>query len=229
MDLHNFPLDKQLCPLSIGSFGHSSDDIVYRWSQKPCTMDIEELGLAQYQLRNWSHTTKIVYSSSIKTNVSIISLHFQFYRQQGYYLLQIYIPLTLIVMCSWVTFWLRKTEKGSEIPARTSLGASSVLSVVTIGFSGKDKPQVGYATALDVFIIICFVTVFAALVEFAFINFLDTLVRRLKRKDNESKLLMMMSEHCVLGGRKARLPQRQESTMDTDGIGGDDMLTPPGE
>ncbi len=55
---------------------------------------------------------------------------------------QIYIPLTLIVMCSWVTFWLSKTERGSEIPARTGLGASSVLSVVTIGFGGKSKPQV---------------------------------------------------------------------------------------
>ena len=30
MDLHNFPLDKQLCPLSIGSFGHTTDDIIYR-------------------------------------------------------------------------------------------------------------------------------------------------------------------------------------------------------
>ena len=30
MDLHNFPLDKQICPLSIGSFGHTTDDIIYR-------------------------------------------------------------------------------------------------------------------------------------------------------------------------------------------------------
>ena len=55
---------------------------------------------------------------------------------------QIYVPLTLIVCCSWVTFWLVKTEKGTEIPARTSLGATTVLSVVTIGFGGKSKPQV---------------------------------------------------------------------------------------
>ena len=45
-------------------------------------------------------------------NVSVISLHFAFHRQFGFYVLQIYVPLTLIVMCSWVTFWLRKTEKG---------------------------------------------------------------------------------------------------------------------
>ncbi len=38
-------------------------------------------------------------------------------------------------------------------------------------------PEVGYATALDVFIIICFVSVFTALIEFSFINFIDMFIR----------------------------------------------------
>ena len=116
-------------------------------------------------------------------------------------------PLYIIVMSSWVTFWLVKTDKGQETPARTQLGATTVLAVVTIGFGGKAKPQVGYctdctvlyctalrctmlystvqvgyATALDVFIIICFMSVFTALIEFAFINFLDMFIRRLKHR-----------------------------------------------
>lgn len=224
MDLRKFPLDKQNCPLDIGSFGHDAEDIRYTWSAKPLSMD--PFDLAQYSLVNWTHGS---FEGPMRDrNVSKVFLNFQFQRQQGFYLLQIYIPLTLIVCCSWVTFWLRKTEKGSEIPARTSLGASSVLSVVTIGFSGKSKPQVGYATALDVFIIICFANVFAALIEFAFLNFLDTLVRRLKRKDKDSKLVMLMATHNVMHGRMPLIPKRQESTMDTDGIlTDDDLLTPP--
>lgn len=130
--------------------------------------------------------------------MSMVSLEFKFQRRTGFFLLQIYIPLTLIVMCSWVTFWLVKTEKGGEIPARTGLGATTVLSVVTIGFGGKSKPQVGYATALDVFIILCFVIVFAALVEFACINFLDTLVRRLKRKEAERRAVAVMNLSCYI-------------------------------
>lgn len=225
MDLRKFPLDTQECPLEIGSFGHDSDEIIYKWSAKPLSMD--KLGLAQYNLINW--TFGAFSGEEDSRNISKVFLNFKFERQQGFYLLQIYIPLTLIVMCSWVTFWLRKTAKGSEIPARTSLGASSVLSVVTIGFGGKSKPQVGYATALDVFIILCFLEVFAALVEFAFLNFLDTLVRRLKRKDKDCKLVMLMAQHDVMHGRIPQLPERQESTiMDTDGIcTEEDILTPP--
>ena len=48
-----------------------------------------------------------------------------------------------------MTFWLVKTDKGTEIPARTSLGATTVLSVVTIGFGGKSKPQVRLMKCLD--------------------------------------------------------------------------------
>ena len=55
---------------------------------------------------------------------------------------QIYFPLTLIVCLSWLTFWLTTTKGGGEIAARTMLGATTVLAVVTIGFGGKSKPQV---------------------------------------------------------------------------------------
>ena len=39
------------------------------------------------------------------------------------------------------------------------------------------RTQVAYATALDVFVIMCFMAVFTALIEFAFINFLDMFIR----------------------------------------------------
>lgn len=227
MDLRKFPLDLQNCPLEFGSFGHSANDVIYKWSETPLSMD--KLGLAQYHLVNWTYGSfSGMRGTGSKHNISTVYFEFQFQRLTGFYVLQIYIPLTLIVMCSWVTFWLVKTEKGGEIPARTGLGASSVLSVVTIGFGGKTKPQVGYATALDVFIILCFLNVFAALVEFAILNFLDTLVRRLKRKDNENRLVLLMAQHNVMAGRAPKLPERQVSTMDTDGIMTDeDLLTPP--
>ena len=48
--------------------------------------------------------------------------------------------------------------------------------------------QVGYATAHDVFVLICFFTVFAAMVEFACLNFLDAVLRKVKRKEEERRL-----------------------------------------
>ena len=34
MNLQKFPLDSQVCPLQIGSFGHPSTDIIYKWADK---------------------------------------------------------------------------------------------------------------------------------------------------------------------------------------------------
>ena len=73
------------------------------------------------------------------------------------------------------------------MPARTALGATTVLSIVNLGFGGKSKPKVGYATALDMYIVLCFVAVFAALVEFACINFIDIFIKRFKIWEAEEK------------------------------------------
>ena len=47
--------------------------------------------------------------------------------------------------------------------------------------------KVPYATAMDNFIILCFVAVFAALVEFACINFIDTFVKNTKQRIEAEK------------------------------------------
>ena len=44
----------------------------------------------------------------------------------------------MMVMCSWVAFWIVK----SDAAGRCSLGITTVLSVIKIGFGGKGKPQV---------------------------------------------------------------------------------------
>ena len=50
-----------------------------------------------------------------------------------------------------VSFWLIKTDMGHETAARTGLGATSTLAVVTIGFGGKTKPQVMQLIVAKVF------------------------------------------------------------------------------
>ena len=48
-------------------------------------------------------------------NHSIIFLKFKFDRTLGFYIHQIYIPLTIIVMSSWVYFLLKKVLTGSQV------------------------------------------------------------------------------------------------------------------
>ena len=64
-------------------------------------------------------------------------------RQQEYYLIQIYIPSVLIVILSWVSFWIDI----HAVPARVSLGLLTVLTITTqqSGISAKLPRFVGRA------------------------------------------------------------------------------------
>ncbi|ETN77438.1 hypothetical protein NECAME_11035 [Necator americanus] len=83
-------------------------------------------------------------------DISVLKVYFKLQRQQGYYVLQIYTPCTLLVVMSWVSFWINKEAS----PARVALGIMTVLSMSTLGFGLRtDLPKVSHSTALDIYIL----------------------------------------------------------------------------
>ena len=65
---------------------------------------------------------------------------FSLKRQFGFYLLQTYIPSILIVVLSWVSFWINV----EAVPARISLGVTTVLTMTTqLSGSRQSIPKVG--------------------------------------------------------------------------------------
>ena len=95
-----------------------------------------------------------------------MSTNFLLQRQLGYYVLQEFIPTILIVALSWVGFWIDERS----VPARVSLGITTVLAITTLMFGIQSSlPRVGHVKAIDVYLLGNFLFVFAALVEFAFI------------------------------------------------------------
>nr|XP_021512220.1 gamma-aminobutyric acid receptor subunit delta [Meriones unguiculatus] len=97
-----------------------------------------------------------------------LSLHFQLRRNRGVYIIQSYMPSVLLVAMSWVSFWISQ----AAVPARVSLGITTVLTMTTLMVSARSSlPRASAIKALDVYFWICYVFVFAALVEYAFAHF----------------------------------------------------------
>ncbi|VIO90322.1 LOW QUALITY PROTEIN: Uncharacterized protein BM_BM7397, partial [Brugia malayi] len=171
MFFKKFPMDYQACPIEIGSLGYFSKDIIYVWKNVELDIAMSDM-LAQYQLIDiikTSHNWSIPQNNNL--NISVLKVYFKLKRQQSFYILQIYTPCTLIVIVSWISFWINKESS----PARVSLGIMTVLSVSTLGFSYRsDLPRVSHSTALDIYIISCFGFVFAAMIEYAIINHVNT-------------------------------------------------------
>ena len=94
-------------------------------------------------------------------NYSRLSCEIQFVRSMGYYLIQIYIPSSLIVIISWVSFWLNR----GATPARVSLGVTTVLTMTTIMASTNAQlPKISYLKSIDLFLSACFIMVFLSLI-----------------------------------------------------------------
>ncbi|XP_042869114.1 glycine receptor subunit beta-type 4-like [Penaeus japonicus] len=90
-------------------------------------------------------------------------------RAIGFHFVQSYLPTTLIVVISWVSFWMDV----DSVPGRTTLGVTTLLTVSSKS-SGIQAglPQVSYVKAIDVWMGACTAFVFCALLEFTFVNYL---------------------------------------------------------
>lgn len=117
----------------------------------------------------------INYTSSYQVRVELLSvgnyscLQASFYlkRRIGFFILQTYIPSMLIVILSWVGFWVNKHSE----PARIALGVTTVLTMTTqLTTSRSNTMRVSYLKAIDVWYSACMLFVFSALIEFAFVN-----------------------------------------------------------
>ncbi|CAF1659365.1 unnamed protein product, partial [Adineta ricciae] len=95
----------------------------------------------------------------------LVVLHLK--RLFGYYLVQVYIPSMLIVILSFVSFWIDH----KSVPARISVGLLTVLTVTTQSSGIRSQlPRVSYIKAIDVWMSACLVFVFAGLLEYALVN-----------------------------------------------------------
>ena len=96
----------------------------------------------------------------ITGNYSRLACEIQFVRSMGYYLIQVYIPSSLIVIISWVSFWLNR----GATPARVGLGVTTVLTMTTLMASTNAAlPKISYVKSIDVYLGACFFMVFASL------------------------------------------------------------------
>ncbi|XP_023237294.1 glycine receptor subunit alpha-4-like [Centruroides sculpturatus] len=100
----------------------------------------------------------------LSDNFTILIAEFKFKRRLTGNLMNVYIPSTLVVMLSWLSFWIDV----HAAPARVTLGVTSILTLVThLVESRSFVPPVDYLKALDIWFMFCIVLIFLSLLEYA--------------------------------------------------------------
>lgn len=184
MDLRNYPMDKQNCSLLFESYGLSTDDMYFRWDAKEGSDDLDsavaigdELIMSQFAVDGYSVSE--ITASYVTGTFSMLQLTFYIRRKKFYYVVSIYIPTILITILSWVSFWIPRNSP----PARVALGITTVLALTTLIFGIQSSmPKVSYVKAIDWFLCVSFLYVFAALVEYPSSTFVKSQAKKLTRK-----------------------------------------------
>ncbi|XP_026572317.1 glycine receptor subunit alpha-4 [Pseudonaja textilis] len=197
MDLKNFPMDTQICTMQLESFGYTMNDLIFEWETEQEAVQVAEgLTLPQFILRDekeLGYCTKSYNTGQF----TCIEVKFRLERQMGYYLIQMYIPSLLIVILSWVSFWINM----DAAPARVGLGITTVLTVTTQSAGSRASlPKVSYVKAIDIWMAVCLLFVFAALLEYAAVNFVSRQHKELLRL-RRSQRRQRMEEEVVRESR----------------------------
>uniref|UniRef100_A0A673LE15 Gamma-aminobutyric acid receptor subunit gamma-3 n=1 Tax=Sinocyclocheilus rhinocerous TaxID=307959 RepID=A0A673LE15_9TELE len=193
LKLHNFPMDEHSCPLEFSSYGYPKNEIQYRWQRRSVEVaDQRYWRLYQFAFVGLRNTSDVAHTQS--GEYVVMTIFFDLSRRMGYFTIQTYIPCSMIVVLSWVSFWINK----DAVPARTSLGITTVLTMTTLStISRKSLPKVSYVTAMDLFVSVCFIFTFAALMEYGTLHYFTSNRQNKKTKSSHAQVNEL---HSVIKG-----------------------------
>lgn len=161
----DFPFDTQQLEIKIIEIGNDSKDIHLLPDPDVRSGISDRLSLADWKILDWKYDSTRY--SIIEGTPSLPALTFSFNakRESGFYMLVFVIPLVLIIIMSWMAFWLDPKLSSSQI----SIATTSMLTLIAYRFvvSGS-LPKISYMTRMDIFVLGSSILIFVTLLQSVF-------------------------------------------------------------
>ena len=119
--------------------------------------------------------------SAADNPVSRLTFSFSAPRHMNYYFLQVFLPIILIILISWFTFFLR------DFTRRIEAAAANILLFIAFSWSlAGNYPRLGYVTFLDAIMAVTFAVNVLVLLYNVYMKRLESQgrVQRVERIDN---------------------------------------------
>jgi hypothetical protein len=160
--LRDFPFDQQVLTVQLGAVGYNPQEVRLITDQGSRTGIASQFSLADWDILSWKASI-IPFAPSLEEDTFAgYLLTIEAKRKYGYFIVKVIIPLFLIVMMSWVVFWIDPKESGTQI----SVAITTMLTLIAYRFAvGADLPKVSYLSRLDYLILGTTFLVFGSLIE----------------------------------------------------------------
>ncbi len=161
-NLRQFPFDTQVFTIqliSVDSDAHKKV-VLKTYKAKGSGMS-ESLSLPEWKITSWNMQGKMMHFVKGGLGFPAMTFSVTAQRRLGYYIIVFIIPLALIVLMSWIAFFICI----KEVNIRLTITVTSMLTLVAFRFIvGVNLPKVSYLTKLDVLILASTLQVFFSLI-----------------------------------------------------------------
>ena len=157
--LQEFPFDSQVLSIDIVSYQYPPDEVTFT-IESDVTGEPEKFNAKGWDFGLVEPVVGIYSVPSVGAERPLIQYRIEAQRISTYFLLTMFLPMSLIVFMSWTAFWIQP----ELVPPRIAISTASIFSLIAFGFSIRlGLPQVSYLTRADMFVLGCTLLVFAAL------------------------------------------------------------------
>jgi hypothetical protein len=161
LELRDFPQDSHVFEVPVVSAGYRADEVVFIPDSRMDSFMAEKLSVADWKVRDLrGDPREVTFANGLKLPGFVFS--FEAERLLHHYVIKAIVPLCLIVMMSWVVFWINPEQVSNQL----SVAVTTVLTLIAyhIALSGR-LPEIPYLTHMDKFLFSSTVLVFMALIE----------------------------------------------------------------
>jgi hypothetical protein len=161
LDLREFPQDRHVFEVPVVAAGYRTHEVALIPDPRIDSFIAEKLSVADWQVSNMQGTPReVTLANGLKLPGFVFS--FEGSRLVHHYVIKAITPLALIVMMSWVVFWIDP----KQVPNQLGVAVTTVLTLIAyhIALSGR-LPEIPYLTHMDKFLFSSTVLVFMALIE----------------------------------------------------------------
>eukprot|EP01113_Clastostelium_recurvatum_P022501 TRINITY_DN2687_c0_g1_i6.p1 TRINITY_DN2687_c0_g1~~TRINITY_DN2687_c0_g1_i6.p1 ORF type:complete len:271 (+),score=48.24 TRINITY_DN2687_c0_g1_i6:473-1285(+) len=163
LDLHAFPLDKQIVEIRISSSTVCSDYLKLIDFSEPDALAPEAVNLVEWNvLPGRALSLREFYNPGEKMHYSQLCVSIPLARRSGFYMWKVGTIAVILVLMSWTVFLLPQES------FQDSLQISMTLFLAAIAFNFvlmESLPKVSYNTFLDKYILMCYTYIFLSVVQ----------------------------------------------------------------
>jgi hypothetical protein len=169
LKLREFPFDTQRLGITLGNISFGSQKI--RLKPSPDSGIAENLSIPDWEIMQWGFAAEDLVLDNESSLIPGMVFSMEVKRYTNFFKFKVVLPLILIVMMSWLVFWIDPSLISSQI----SVAVTAMLTMIAYHFALAGMlPRLPFLTAMDFFVIASTIMVFLSMVEVIYTAHLST-------------------------------------------------------